>query len=583
MTLRPKTTVKRSHRPPADADHRRTLFMNVGFGLVVVLGVLILGGAGFASWYGDHLANLVVVNGQGISKDDFRDRARVDAYRLDYQEAQIRALMASGKLDDAAGNAQISSITNARNSIETDTIERLIDATLQGQLAAQQGVSVTDQQVDDEMTTEATTPEARHLWVIGVKPKVSDGATAPTDQQKADAKAIADKALADLKAGTDWNTVAKTMTDDVYSSRSGDAGWVAKDSTVMDASVQAPLFTLPVNGLTDVVLGADGIYRIGRVTEIAPTSVDQAFQQKIKDSGISIDSYKRVAKADALQKALNTKLVADSVDQATPQRHVAQIFLAVDSSGTAGVGDEVQVRHILFSPNHDPNAAQGLDAGNPAWKAAEDLANTAYAELQKDPSKFQDIAKAQSDDTGTKADGGLLPYYTKTQLDPAFANAIFADGLQKDQILAPVKSSFGWHVIQFLDRRKQASDRMKDIQAQASAAGADFAALAKQYSEDTTSKDNGGDIGWVAKNQLDSVREIAIFKAQVGGLTDVITTSTGIYLYKILEEQTRKPDQAQIDTLKANAFNNWYTAQRNFAHIERLYDTSSSSNIPPVQ
>jgi parvulin-like peptidyl-prolyl isomerase len=374
------------------------------------------------------------------------------------------------------------------------------------------------------------------------------------------------------------------MADDVNASKAGDDGWQTKATSVIDQPLEDALFTLPVNGVSDVIEGTDGLFRIGRVTDIAPASVDTAFQQKLKDSGIGVDSYRKVAKADALQQTLNDKLIAESVDTATPQRHVAEIFLAVDSSagqGT-GTGDEVQVRHILFSPNHDPNSAQSLAATDPAWKTAEDEANAAYATLQKDPSQFQAIAIASSDDTGTKADGGLLPYYTKTALDPAFAAAIFTDGLVKDQILAPVKSSFGYHVIQFIGRRKQPSDRMADIVAQASAPGADFGAIAKANSEDTLTKDNGGDAGWIAKNQLDSVREIAIFKAQVGGLTDPITTATGIYLYKILAEETRKPDADQVATLRANAFTNWYTSEKGFAHIERLYDTSSTT-IPPVQ
>ena len=34
-------------------------------------------------------------------------------------------------------------------------------------------------------------------------------------------------------------------------------------------------------------------------------------------------------------------------------------------------------------------------ANDPAWKKAEDEANAAYAELQKDPTKFEDMAKAE--------------------------------------------------------------------------------------------------------------------------------------------------------------------------------------------
>jgi parvulin-like peptidyl-prolyl isomerase len=581
MTFRAKPAVKRSHRPAYEADHRRNVILTISFGLVVLVSLLILAGAAFATWYDDHLSAMAKVNGQSISKDDFRERARVETFRLDYQETQIRQLIQDGRMDDASGQSLISDIAKRRESIETDTMEALIDASLQGQLASQQGVTVTDQQVDAVIAKQSTLPETRHAWVMGVKPKVDPGATAPTDQQKADAKAAADKALAELKAGKAWADVAKTMTDDVYSSRDGEVGWITKAGSSLDTSINDALFALPVPGVTDVVEGSDGMFRIGQVTEIDPPVVDQAFQQKVKDQGVGMDAFRKAARADATAQALNDKIVADVVDQATPQRHVAEIFLKADSRAQQGTGDEVQVRHILYSPNDDASAAQSLPATDPAWKKAEDEANAAYAALQKDPSQFSAMATANSDDTGTKADGGLLPYYTKANLDPAFGTAIFQEGLVKDQILPPVKSAFGWHVIQYLDRRKQPSERMKDIEALASAPGADFAALAKQYSE-APSKDNGGDAGWIAKHQLDTVREIAIFKPAVGGLTESVTTASGIYLYKILAEETRKPDEAQAKELRANAFSNYFTAEKNFAHIERPY-ASSGDSVPVVQ
>jgi len=581
MTFRAKPAVKRSHRPAHEAEHRRTLLLNLGFGVVVLLALLILGAAGFASWYGDHLEALATVNGQSITKDDFRDRAVVDAYRLDYRETQIRQRVQDGRLTESAGASQLSAINTARNTLENDVMERLIDANLQSQLAAQQGLTVTAQQIDDALVAEATVPEFRHLWVIGVRPLVSDGATDPTDQQKADARAKAEKALVDLRAGTPWADVAKQLTDDVYSSREGEVGWAPAGGTALDSAVETALFNLPEAGYTDVIESKDGLYRIGRVSEIDAKAVDQAFQQKIKDQGISLDSYRRAAQADALRLAFNDRLVAEVADQPSIQRHLAEIFIATASDGQEGTGDEVQVRHILYSPNNDPQGAQTLAADDPAWAVAEAEANATYADLQKDPTKFQDIAKASSDDTGTQADGGLLPYYTKVSLDQAFGNAIFADGLVKDQLLAPIKSSFGWHVIQYVDRRKKPADRMADIKAQAIAPGADFAELARTYSESSTSAD-GGDIGWVAKYQFDSVREIAIFKADVGGLTESITTTAGIYLYKVLAEETRAADPSQATELRATAFSNWYTAERNFAHIVRLFN-QPSGQVPSVQ
>jgi len=580
MSFRAKPAVKRSHRPSFESGHRRNLLLNIGFVIVVLLALLILAGAGVASWYNDHLGTLATVNGQSINKDDFRDRVKVDAYRLDYKETQIRGLIQSGKLSDTTGNTELSSITNSRQTISTDAMDHLIDANLQGQLAGQMGVSVSDQQINDEMTAEATTPESRHLWVIGVKPKLSGTESTPTDAEKAAAKAIADKAEADLKAGVPWETVAKTMTDDIYSSTSGDSGWSNKGGSGIDKSVEDVLWTLPVNGVTDVILGTDGLYRIGRVTEISTATVDSAFQQKLKDAGISLDSYKKAARADALQKAIEAKLISDSVDNASVQRHVAVIFIAQDATQTTGTGDQVEVRHILYSPNDDPNAAQSLPPSNPAWAKAEQEADAAYALVKKDPSTFEALAQAQSDDAGTKANGGLLPYEQKQALDPAFGAAIFADGLTKGEILQPVRSSFGWHVIQFVDRRKAPTERMNDAKTAAAQPGADFAALAKQYSEGSTAA-TGGDAGWIAKNQVDSAREIAIFKVPVGGITDVITESDGLYLYKVLDEQTRKPDPDKATTIRASAFTNWYTAQKNFAVIQRLWETNQAT-LPTV-
>src|SRR5262245_46198458 len=171
MTFRAKPAAKRVHRAPRDTDHRRTLFLNIGFGLVVLAALLILGGAAFASYYDDHFAQIASVNGQTINKDDARERYLVEAFRLDYREARVRAREDAGRLDTATAQAQLSAIASARQTLETTAIEDLIDATLQAQLSGPMGVAVTDQQVTDQMTKEATTPETRHVWIIGVKPK----------------------------------------------------------------------------------------------------------------------------------------------------------------------------------------------------------------------------------------------------------------------------------------------------------------------------------------------------------------------------------------------------------------------------
>ena len=77
------------------------------------------------------------------------------------------------------------------------------------------------------------------------------------------------------------------------------------------------LFAAKVNTPTDVVEGADGIYRIGRVTEIAPETVDAEYQTKLTTAGIDLAKYRQVVQGDVIRQKLEDKIVA-AVDRTRP-------------------------------------------------------------------------------------------------------------------------------------------------------------------------------------------------------------------------------------------------------------------------
>ena len=176
MTFRAKPVVKRDHRPAWEAQDRRNFYLNLGFGLIVLLAVLILAIAAGLSWYNAHLASVGSVDGQSISKDEFSDRFRIETWRLDELEARIRTAVVAGHLTEAQGTAQQATITQERNQLPAVTLERLIDSKLQAKLAGQEGVSATPEEIDARLVVEATTVEARHLWVIEVAPATDLGA-----------------------------------------------------------------------------------------------------------------------------------------------------------------------------------------------------------------------------------------------------------------------------------------------------------------------------------------------------------------------------------------------------------------------
>ncbi|HZT69489.1 MAG TPA: peptidyl-prolyl cis-trans isomerase [Terriglobia bacterium] len=68
-------------------------------------------------------------------------------------------------------------------------------------------------------------------------------------------------------------------------------------------------------------------------------------------------------------------------------------------------------------------------------------------------------------------------------------------------------------------------------------AGANFADMAKKYSDDTSAQ-NGGDIGWITHGQTVKEFEDAAFSLPPGQVSGLIHTSYGIHIIKVLDKQT---------------------------------------------
>jgi len=543
----------------------------------VLAAVVILLVAAGLSWYNDHLSPVGSVDGQSISKDDFKDRYTIESWRLDESERRIRTAVAAAQLTDAEGQNALGQVNQQRQQLASTVLERLIDNKLQAKLAVEEGIAVTPADVDARLVVEATTPESRHAWVIEVQPESDPGASEPTATQKAAAKAKADAALKDLQGGKSWEQVAQTVSTNTSTApQSGDLGWLMADNSQTDEAILTALFAAKVNTPTEVIQGADGIYRIGRVTEIAPESVDPDYQTKLTNDNIDLNKYRTVVQGDVIRKKLEDKIVAE-VTGPGPQRHVQEIYIIQPSPTPAA--DAVKVRHILFSPKHDPTGASSLDPKDAAWKAAQDEADATYARIKADPSLFDSIARSVSDETsdrGPTGTGGKLPYFDSTsQVDPAFKAAILAPGLVPGQILEPVKSAFGWHIIQIMYRPPDI-DWLTSLKVKADG-GADFGTLARDNST-APSAGIGGDEGWIAKGQLDEWLTAGIFGTEVGKTSNVIAIpGDGIYLFKVLAEETRTPEGRQLDKLKSTAFSNWYSQKKDAATITRDPTLSAST------
>ena len=119
------------------------------------------------------------------------------------------------------------------------------------------------------------------------------------------------------------------------------------------------------------------------------------------------------------------------------------------------VPEQRRARHILVKV--DPTA--GPKEVEAARKRAEGL----LKEI-KGGRPFEEVAKAASDDTATKAKGGDLGFFSRGTMVKPFDQAVFS--MKKGEIRGPVRTRFGWHIIQ-VTAIKPAHDRpLKEVRAE---------------------------------------------------------------------------------------------------------------------
>jgi peptidyl-prolyl cis-trans isomerase C len=168
----------------------------------------------------------------------------------------------------------------------------------------------------------------------------------------------------------------------------------------------------------------------------------EIFMQEAQKRGLdATDDYKAQMEL-ARQTILIRELFAD-YQQKNPVTD-AEIKAEYDKFAAANGGKEFKARHLLEEKEED--------------------AKKIIADLKKGQ-KFEDIAKKQSKDPGSGANGGDLDWATAASYVPEFAEAMIK--LKKGETTqAPVKSQFGWHVIRVDDIREAQLPKLEEVRPQ---------------------------------------------------------------------------------------------------------------------
>lgn len=116
-------------------------------------------------------------------------------------------------------------------------------------------------------------------------------------------------------------------------------------------------------------------------------------------------------------------------------------------------------------------------------------------------------------------------------------------------------------------------------------AGENWDDLAAELSEDTVSKDSGGDLGWLTlDNVTDQFGEgaVTIFQAPINEFLDPIQTSMGWHLIQVLDRGDRSLDEQAFQQAVRQVFNDWLTSQRDIHDVQIMDDWLEDLPQPPA-
>jgi peptidyl-prolyl cis-trans isomerase SurA len=225
-------------------------------------------------------------------------------------------------------------------------------------------------------------------------------------------------------------------------------------------------------------------------------------------------------------------------------------------------------QHILLGLPVNPEGPDSIKTYNRAAEIIQRL---------KNGEEFSELAKKYSTDVATKSTGGILGFIYLGQTIPSFEYALF--NLKENEFTeTPLRTQLGLHIIKLIkkiphfDSVRVSHILIKDVikpdgtkdtitsfnqleeifnRAQK---GEDFAMLAKQYSQDESTKENGGDLGYFIKGTHIPEFDNKAFELEKGSVSGAIRSDIGWHILKVTDKSPFPP----FEKIKENIRNKYY-------------------------
>jgi peptidyl-prolyl cis-trans isomerase SurA len=341
---------------------------------------------------------------------------------------------------------------------------------------------------------------------------------------------------------------------------------------------------------SNIKIDADTLDRaIARIAE--QNNMDlPTFRAALAKDGVEFDAFR--------QQVRNEMTIARLREREVDSRIVVtdgeiDNFLAAQKQDPGQKTEYDIARILLLAPeNATPDVLEKLKA----------KAEKAYAELQGG-ADFAKVAATYSD-AQDALQGGNIGWRSEANLPALFVDAL--KNMQPGGISPILRGPNGFHILKLLDKRgldtklvvkqtharhiliktseivtdQDAYARLKELRDRLVNGNADFAALAKQYSNDLSAS-KGGDLGWLSPGDTVPEFERAMDALPINGISEPVHTAFGWHLIQVLDrrEQDVSEERQRLEARRAirerksdETFNDWVRQLRDQAYVEYRLD-----------
>lgn len=397
-----------------------------------------------------------------ISANQFWKRVKLQQSNLQAQLAQYQQLeeQFGGQGFFTSQISQLQATLGSPFALGQQTLDQMLEELIVEREAAARGITVSDEEVEQALRDEVanglglvTEPQATATAVAALDATATAAAWTPTPTATTAVTTAVSAATPVTSTGA--VTEATTVTDATPAT----ATVTTTTTTATVTTTATTTATVPTTATVTVPATATSTATPTPlptpivITETRFTEGLTALQNNIsRISGLSLDEYKRIIRARLLREKLQEVIASETVTETEEAVHARHILLRVrppeptPTAVPAGVTPEP-----TLTPTPLP---EGFPTPTPTPGPRDDAATLALAnELRQRllaGEDFAALAAEYSDDPGSAANGGDLGWFGKGQMVAPFEEAAFS--LPIGEISEPVKSDFGYHLIEVLER-----------------------------------------------------------------------------------------------------------------------------------